>query len=208
MAVKPSKYFLDMLAREKKAGQHGEAHSCDVPGCPHAGEYRAPKNRALTEYYHFCLDHVRDYNKNWDFFSGMSRTEIENHMYNTFLWDRPTWDMVPPHTDFERLQRRIYENLDFDHNIRFHAGRRQERQDGSGSVPAPEREAMSVMGLEPPLTWVEIQSEYKMLVKKYHPDLRGGSDTEAEEMMKKINMAYSVLKIAYQKYRELEGEEI
>lgn len=202
MGFRPSKYFLDLLAKEKEkyAPKPGP---CDVPGCPNSGEYRAPKSRDLKEYYHFCLEHVTDYNKNWDFFAGMSRAEIEKQMYNTYLWDRPTWDMAP-HIDIERLGRRIYEDMNF-FGERIHYREQTQTQDSAG-VATPESEALAVLGLSPPLTWPEIQSEYKRLVKKHHPDLRGGSDAEAEEMMKKINMAYSVLKIAYQKYQELERE--
>ena len=93
MAFRPSKYFLDMIEKERLK-KSPKIAPCDVPSCKHSGEYRAPKTRALDEYYNFCLEHVQEYNKNWDFFDGMSRAEIENHMYNTFLWDRPTADMV------------------------------------------------------------------------------------------------------------------
>jgi len=205
MGFRPSKYFLDLLAkeREKYASQPGP---CDVQGCPHPGEYRAPKGRDLKEYYHFCLDHVTNYNKNWDFFEGMSRAEIERQMYNTYLWDRPTWDMAPHPVDFERLQRRIYEDMNF-FGERIDYREKQRSYQEAENLLTPESEAMAVLGLSPPLTWPEIQSEYKRLVKKYHPDLRGGSDPEAEEIMKKINMAYSVLKIAHQKYQELERKE-
>ena len=38
--------------------------------------------------------------------------------------------------------------------------------------------------------------------KKYHPDLNG-HDPVAEELLKKINMAYTILKMAYQKFESL-----
>jgi len=40
------------------------------------------------------------------------------------------------------------------------------------------------------------------LAKKYHPDLNG-KDKESEELLKKINMAYTILKMAYQKFEDL-----
>ena len=52
-------------------------HDCDFPGCPEAGEYRAPKDRTLSSYYWFCQKHVAEYNKNWDFLKGLSPDEIE-----------------------------------------------------------------------------------------------------------------------------------
>ena len=51
---------------------------CDVPGCTSAGEFRAPKGRnQLNEYFWFCLDHVREYNRAWNYYAGMSEDEIE-----------------------------------------------------------------------------------------------------------------------------------
>ena len=42
---------------------------CDSPKCNKKGEYRAPKSRVmLNEYFYFCLDHIKDYNKSWDFY--------------------------------------------------------------------------------------------------------------------------------------------
>ena len=56
-----------------------------------AGEYRAPKSRDhLRAFHHFCLDHVRDYNRAWDFFSGMSQSEIEEYLREDVTWHRPT----------------------------------------------------------------------------------------------------------------------
>src|SRR5437868_5385867 len=51
---------------------------CDISGCDCVGEYRAPKSpRQLTDYFWFCLDHVRAYNASWDYYAGMSTDEIE-----------------------------------------------------------------------------------------------------------------------------------
>ena len=47
----------------------------------------------LREFYHFCLDHVRDYNRAWDFFSGMSQSEIEAYLREDVTWHRPTWPL-------------------------------------------------------------------------------------------------------------------
>ena len=69
--------------------------SCEMPGCRACGEHRAPRDRSLSGYYWFCLDHVREYNKAWDFFSGMNETEVENHINSSFYGDRPTWHYGP-----------------------------------------------------------------------------------------------------------------
>ena len=58
------------------------------------------------------------------------------------------------------------------------------------------------MGLEPPVTLPVIKKKYKELAKKYHPDLNQ-NDRKAEELLKQINMAYTILKLAYEKFEDL-----
>ena len=66
--------------------------ACDMPGCPEAGEYRAPKSRTnLNDYHWFCLEHVRAYNAGWDFYKGMSPAEVEAQLRADTSWQRPTW---------------------------------------------------------------------------------------------------------------------
>ncbi len=51
---------------------------CDQPDCLAEGPYPAPRSREdLRQYYWFCLDHVRAYNRAWNFYAGMSEAEVE-----------------------------------------------------------------------------------------------------------------------------------
>ena len=68
-----------------------------------------------------------------------------------------------------------------------------------GAAATPEFEAMAIMGLEPPLSLAAIKTRYKALVKKHHPDVNQG-DAQSGELLKSINMAYTILKAAYEKY--------
>src|SRR5258706_138681 len=53
------------------------AHPCDHPGCEAGGNFRAPKSRLeLHDYRWFCLEHVRAYNLAWNYYAGMSQTEV------------------------------------------------------------------------------------------------------------------------------------
>ena len=49
----------------------GHEHKCDHPGCLEKGEYKAPKDRKLKEYYWFCLKHVQEYNQKWNYYDGI-----------------------------------------------------------------------------------------------------------------------------------------
>tara|TARA_B100001971_G_scaffold207800_1_gene228527 strand:+ start:70 stop:681 length:612 start_codon:yes stop_codon:yes gene_type:complete len=179
------------------------AKHCDVPSCPQEGAHRAPKTRALDEYYHFCVDHVREYNNNWNYFEGMSQQDVEQHMYNTMTWDRPTWASTLAGLNADNLKSRIYEGLRMD-GLNMGGGFSAE-DDQTASfesvLPKPELDALATLNLEPPVTWDDIRTRYKKLVKKHHPDISGDHDGEA---IKQINLAYSILKIAYSKFEKLE----
>lgn len=185
--------------------------NCEITGCAHLGEYRAPKSRYdLRDYYWFCLDHVREYNAGWDFFKGMGRAEIEYHMTKTTVWDRPTWRMTQAGLNEERTREKIYEAFTSGESVFGDFGANTEGAEGAekahidvGSIPHPTLEALAVMGLAPPIGWEEVKTRYKALAKKYHPDTNN-EDKRAEEELKKINLAYSILKISYQHYMKLD----
>ena len=65
---------------------------CSWPGCDKAGAHRAPKGRGREGEYHlFCLDHVRDYNKSYNYFSGMSDDDVATYQKSSITGHRPTW---------------------------------------------------------------------------------------------------------------------
>lgn len=181
---------------------------CDIRGCQHRGDYKAPKSRAdLKEYYWFCLDHVREYNQNWDFFKGMSQAEIEHSMSKTAVWDRPTWRSTKAGYSEERIKKTVYEQFAqgesaFQDFMSGDADEEKARVNVS-SIPHPAVEALAVMGLKPPVDWDDVKACYKALAKRYHPDTNG-SNKNAEEQLKKINLAYSILKLSYQNYTQLD----
>ncbi len=180
---------------------------CDITGCPHLGEYRAPKSRYdMQSYYWFCLDHVREYNQNWDFFKGMNRVEIENHMYKSMVWDRPSWKTTEAGDSEQNLRQKIYahftrEDIFGDFNLGDDKDEDHEARVNISAIPHPTLEALATMELKPPVTWSLIKSRYKTLAKKYHPDTNQG-DASAEETFKKISLAYHILKISYQHVKE------
>ena len=180
---------------------------CDIPGCPFGGLHRAPKSRSLDEYYTFCTDHVVEYNKNWNYFEGMSQRDIEEHMYGAMTWDRPTWvSNLNAGLGPDYLKQRVYEGIrmdGFDMGGNFNSEDSKQKYNFRSALPAPEVEALATMNLEPPVDWAEIRKQYKMLVKKHHPDVSTNKEEDAETI-KKINLAYSILRVAYQKFEKLE----
>ena len=55
---------------------------CDWEGCEEPGEFKAPKGvRSEGQYHNFCLEHVRHYNKAFNYFAGMSPEELEEALH-------------------------------------------------------------------------------------------------------------------------------
>ena len=51
---------------------------CDKDDC-NKRRVQAPKSRLLlNEYYFFCIEHIKEYNKSWDFYKGLNVNQIEN----------------------------------------------------------------------------------------------------------------------------------
>lgn len=175
------------------------ARLCEAPGCAAAAEYRAPKSRSnLKEYRWFCLDHVREYNRSWNYFAGMSEAEIEVHIRRDTTWDRPTWPAGNWTKREWDIRNRVFQDFfDADPARAGAEDARQRHMDPEETRLARAAiKALAVLDLDPPVTIVEIKARYKELVKRHHPDRHGG-DKAAEEMLKRINVAYHVLKSAY-----------
>ncbi|MCS6855741.1 MAG: J domain-containing protein [Elioraea sp.] len=157
--------------------------ACDSPGCPGAGAFRAPKSRdALDQYWWFCLDHVRDYNRSWDYYKGMTPEQIEAEIRRDTTWRRPSW----PLGRLGALQEALADPLGLLTRAR---ARPQPRRD---EAPAELRRPLAVLGLAWPATREDVKRRYKHLALAHHPDRHGGAP-EAEEKLKEINAAYAAV---------------
>ena len=168
----------------------GHARVCDADGCHAPGDFRAPRSRAhLDEFLWFCLEHVREYNRSWNYCAGMSVREIESEIRNDTVWRRPTWPLGSKRaqTDYAFEAGYFGDGFGLGDDIRRDA-------DGNGAAAnSAERRALETMELAPPLDLTHLKARYKELVKRYHPDANGG-DNAAEERLKDINEAYTTLK--------------
>ena len=65
---------------------------CAADGCIAEGIYPAPKSRhELRDYLWFCLDHVRAYNKSWNYYEGLQGAALEAEIRRATTWERPSW---------------------------------------------------------------------------------------------------------------------
>ena len=163
-----------------------EVRGCDWPSCSAVGDFRAPRDRdRLTDYFWFCLQHVRDYNAAWNYYQGMSEGEIEADIRADTVWRRPSWPFLKAlHNASFRAER--------------HVRRPGHRRRGAAAVRRQEPQARrrrarwSFSSLRPPVDVAAVKARYKALVKKHHPDANGG-DKAAEERFKEINEAYRIV---------------
>ena len=174
-----------------------------MPGCSGHGEHKAPKDRSLSAHYWFCYPHIQEYNSAWDYFSGMSQKDIETHIVRGMLWDRPT----RRYDGLAALEEKLYRSAWQTYHYTDKDPPRRENHHSSAGIgrDTPEYQAMAIMGLEPPLTMIAIKARYKELVKKYHPDVNR-EDPNAEDIIKSINMSYTILRLACEKYETMEAE--
>ncbi len=168
---------------------------CDHEGCQQTGEFRAPKSRKnLREYYYFCLEHIRAYNAQWNYFADFSEKDIFEQYNRDAGWDRPTRPATAPLILEQRLlqmafkMRAVYEDTP---------------KSKRPKTTNEEMESLSLLGLPPDATLDVIKAQYRKLVKKYHPDKNKG-DQKAEEKFKIISNAYIILSKIHQK-RERNG---
>ncbi|MFN3077463.1 MAG: J domain-containing protein [Alphaproteobacteria bacterium] len=167
-------------------GPQRVGRQCDHPQCLRAGEYRAPRSRSLTEYYWFCLEHVRDYNQAWNYYAGMSESEIEARIRLDTVWERPTWPMGSGPAAMGQWRAGVGDRFGFFGEDGCRAESRWQRTE------TPEEKAMRALDLERPLSLEALKRRYKELVKLFHPDIHHG-DKGAEETLKVVIEAYKIL---------------
>ena len=175
-------------------GEKPLAAQCDHATCHAIGVHRAPKARnLLNEYYWFCLDHIREYNKNWNYCIGLDVRTIEREIRNDTVWRRPTWPLNG-NSHHSGAGAWFEDNLEILEDIIDTGDSAYTKRPQQPVHTDPEAtRALHVMDLMAPITLTALKSRYKDLVKRLHPDTNNG-DKSAEDRLKTINEAYATLK--------------
>jgi curved DNA-binding protein CbpA len=204
MPIDTSKFFDSIRINKRSAKPETQtretAAPCEWPGCKNKGTHRAPKGRDNSrEYWHFCLDHVREYNQSYNFFSGMNAEAVARYQKDALTGHRPTWKMGA-----NTSGRRSAADLDGasdPFSVFGELNGRKGFRPRPDSDPKPEarkvfnaeRKALQVMGLDADATLGDVKAKYKALVKQHHPDANGG-DRSTEDRLIEIIKAYNYLK--------------
>lgn len=198
-----SKYFDSIRKKTKtKAAAPPQTPVCQWDGCEADGAHRAPVGRhADGQYFLFCFDHVREYNKGYNYFSGLSDGEIARYQKEALTGHRPTWGMGVDKTarngptqkagarsGSAASQARMRDPYGF-----FSEDQPRRPEPRQRKVKSLESKAFGTFGLPDNATAVDIKKRYKELVKQHHPDANGG-DRGSEERFRAVIQAYQLLK--------------
>lgn len=203
--MKPySKYFEKIKVRpDPEAEVRSRAPICQWDGCASAGTHRAPVGRMREgEYFRFCFDHVREYNKGFNYFSGLADTDIARFQKEAMTGHRPTWKMgangharsTPDYAQKRSGSSGYYNRVRDPFGMFGGAGAEADRP-RPRKLRSLEAKALETLGLEANATGVAIKARYKELVKRHHPDANGG-DRGSEDRFRDVLQAYRVLKQA------------
>jgi len=209
MPIDSSKFFDSIRVKPRlKAKQEKRAREevvmCEWPDCKEKGSHRAPKGRNNSrEYFHFCLNHVREYNQSYNFFSGMNADAVARYQKDALTGHRPTWKMGANGSrgkgkgasaaDIDGASDPFSMFSELNGRGRWRPGPGAEPKAETRKVFNAERKALQVMGLGPDATLEDVKNKYKALVKQHHPDANGG-DRSTEDRLIEIIKAYNYLK--------------
>lgn len=133
---------------------------CSNPDCHELGIYPAPKSRDnLREYLYFCITCIRDFNKSWNYFAGLNEKELEVEIRKSVTWDRPSWKFGT-------------RNINYDFEKSFRLFDEQKKAIKENVIDKKLENCFKTLGLDFDTDLNAVKSRYKILAKKWHPDVQ------------------------------------
>ena len=163
---------------------------CEWTNCKESGKFKAPQEKDNSKNYKWlCKEHIKLFNKNWNYFEGMSQDEIEDFLKSDLTWHRPTQKFASSDNFFNILWNNALSD-------KFNFFKQEKMANGFAvrQLSEKDKDAFRIMELELNADWSIIQKKFKTLVKKFHPD-RNAGNKRFEDKLKKITLAYSHLKL-------------
>lgn len=145
--------------------QAQQVRLCDRDGCTNPGDRPAPKSPNSPERWHFCEAHAAEYNRNWNYFEGLTAEaaaarEAEESGEASAYAEAKHYGWGGP---------------------------------GDGSRSRDEMRALDVLGLDADDDFNAVRLAYRKLAKANHPDTNPG-DKDAALRFQAIQAAYEVLR--------------
>ena len=206
---------LDIRIRPPKGDEEAKAQAedvlrlkpgekpCEWPDCRAAATAKAPKSRdMLNEHYLFCQSHAAEYNRNWNFFAGMSDAEVQKAQEARLTGERPTWQFKASRFSREAASFSSRAGTGRGYGDPFSLFGKGEavaaaaaRYETARRIGRLERKALAELDLEDDAEGATIRVRYLELVKRCHPDTNGG-DRSTEAKLQRVLKAYKTLKAA------------
>jgi len=202
-----SKYFDSIRIKPgAEKAERPRQGTCNWPGCPEAGSHKAPKGRGREgEYFSYCLEHVRAYNKNYNYFAGMSDDDISSYQKASVTGHRPTWSSGVNAWSATGFRSQAQAHMggfrpDFQTSDPFEVfGHARAGEGAAGpqrrTLRNAERKSLRALDLDEDAKGADIKARFKALVKQHHPDANGG-DKQSEDKLREVIQAYNHLKQA------------
>ncbi|MDJ0933139.1 J domain-containing protein [Breoghania sp.] len=181
---------------DKERARADDVPRCQWEGCTRPGTHKAPCGRgAEGKYLHFCIDHVRLYNKSYNYFEGMDDTQVRAYQKDALTGHRPTWKMGTNKGPDEHKPFRRTWNADAQDPFQFFDGEAKAHREPPRrrKIKALEKRSLNKLNLDERADSTAIKARYKELVKQLHPDANGG-DRSTEEQLRQIIQAYNILR--------------
>ncbi|MCZ8209875.1 MAG: DnaJ domain-containing protein, partial [Aquidulcibacter sp.] len=175
-----------------------DVQMCEHDGCGAEATCRAPKSRDNPgEIWHFCEKHAALYNKNWNFFEGMTEDDARAHRDAASHGGRPTWTFrASANSPDAHVYKKAATGEDPKDPLASRRATGRAAPDSPDTRPtAPVLKALDTLGLDAHADRAKVRSTYAALVRQYHPDSNGG-DRSAETRLNAVVKAYKVLKTA------------
>lgn len=191
LKMRPSpKYFNNLRIKPKNLSKK---RPCDYGGCNEHGEFQAKTKSAAKFFY--CLNHIKEFNKNYNFFEGMSEEEIIDYQISAIIGHRPTWKSgTNPHANyFSKFAKNDGSAFDDPFDL-FEKDKtsKYERQSKIKKGKISEK-AFKLLDFSSLSSKSDIRKKFKEVVKSLHPDTNGG-DNSQEDLLKEVISAYKTLK--------------
>ena len=137
---------------------------CDWNNCFEIGEYKAPIEKDNSKNYRLlCLNHVKEFNKNWNYFAGMNDEQVYNFLKSDLTWHKPTQSFSSSDNFFKVLWNNTLKD-------EFDGSKLKDQFNHMNQFKFDHKDikAFSILGISIGLKWEKIQNKFKTLVKKFH----------------------------------------
>ncbi len=162
--------------------KENQGRICSNPKCKELGLYPAPKSRdQLREYLYFCINCIRNFNKSWNYFEGLSEQELEVEIRRSVTWDRPSWKFGT-------------KNINYDFERAFNEFENKKDKKNKKVLNKKLENAFKILDLSNDASIKEIKTRYKFLAKKWHPDVQNeNKSTKYKDKFINITNAYKTI---------------